>query len=252
MKAYKVAKYNVNSLKKSVCIYYSIFIAVYIFLVILSRIYNDSFATAGTELSSAIAIFIVGLNIFKENFYFMKSNNVSRKSYFLGTVLSMLPIAITMSVIDIIINRAYNLFFKCPTNYDMIFTDFSNGADITMATSNWVQGNDILTLFNTFLFQASLYLMLFALGFVITMVYYKCNKLMKTVVSISPVMLFMLFGVLVSNFPYAAQKVLEFLFYIFGITPRNVYIAILTFIILFIALVTAAYLLVRKMIIKEK
>jgi hypothetical protein len=252
MKAYKVAKYNINSLKKSVFIYYSIFIAVCIFLVILSKICYGNFGTSGTELSSAIFIFIVGLNMFKENFYFMKSNNVSRKSYFLGTVLSMLPIATLMSVIDIIINRVYSLFVKCPTNYDMIFTDFNNGVNTTLATSNWVQGNDIVTLFNTFLFQTSLYLMLFALGFVITMVYYKCNKLMKTVISISPVMLFILFSVLASNFPYAAGKLVEFLFYILGITPRNVYTAILTFIILFIALIVVAYLFVRKMIIKEK
>jgi hypothetical protein len=252
MKAYKVAKYNINSLKKSVFIYYSIFIAVCIFLVILSKIYYGNFGTSGTELSSAIFIFIVGLNMFKENFYFMKSNNVSRKGYFLGTVLSMLPIAALMSVIDIIINRAYSLFVKCPTNYDMIFTDFNNGVNTTLATSNWVQGNDIVTLFNTFLFQAALYLMLFALGFVITMVYYKCNKLMKTVISISPIMLFILFNVLVRIFPYSAQKVLEFLFYIFGIIPRNVYTAILTFIILFIALIAVSYLLIREMIIKEK
>ncbi|WP_411169355.1 hypothetical protein ACH36K_02095 [Clostridium sp. MB05] len=252
MKAYKIAKYNINSLKKSLFVYYLIFIAVCMFLVTLSKIYYGNFGTSGIELSSAIFIFIVGLNMFKENFYFMKSNNVSRKSYFLGTVLSILPIATLMSVIDIIINRVYSLFSKCPTNYDMIFTDFSNNVDITTATSNWIQGNDIVTLFNTFLFQAALYLMLFALGFVITMVYYKCNKLMKTVISISPIMLFILFGALVSIFPYAAQKVLEFLFYIFGITPRNVYTAILTFIILFIALIIAAYLLIRKMIIKEK
>lgn len=265
MKAYKIAKYNINSLKKSVFIYYSIFIAVCMFLITLSKIDGIDLEISGMDVPSAIFIFIAGLNIFKENFYFMKSNNVSRKSYFLGTVLSMPPIAVLMSVIDIVTNRVYNVFVKCPTNYDMIFTDLSNNIDIskiftglnnsfdiTVVTSNWIQGNDIVTLFNTFSFQASLYLMLFTLGFVITMIYYKCNKIMKTVVSISSVMIFILFGVLVSNFPYVAGKLREFLFYIFGIYPRNVYIAILTLIILSIALVVIAYSLIRKMTIKER
>lgn len=250
MHAKKVAKYTISSMKKSIAIFYSIFISICILLIILSKITEGNVSSSGVEMSSAIFIFIAGLNIFKENFYFTKSNNISRKSYFLGTILSMLPIAGFMSIIDIIINRIYNLFIKCPTNYDMIFTEFS-GADL-FTNVNWVQNNDIKTIFNTFLFQASVYLMLFGLGFVITMIYYKCNKLMKTVVSIAPVMLIILLNVFAFSFPFMAGKVGKFLLYILGFEPRNPYVAITTFIILFMILAAIAYSLIRKMVIKER
>ena len=250
MQAKIVAKYTVSSIKKSIMIFYSIFISICILLIILSKINGATITFSGIELSSAIFIFIAGLNLFKENFYFAKSNNITRKDYFLGTIASMLPVAGVMAIIDIVINRIFNLFISCPTNYDMIFTDFGN-VDFLINYS-WVQNNDIKTLFNTFLFQTAIYLMLFALGFVINMVYYKCNKLMKTVVSITPVMLIILFSVLVSNFHNLSMKINKFLSYIFGVNPINPYASITTFIVLFITLVAIAYLLIRKMVIKER
>jgi hypothetical protein len=250
MQAKKIAKYNISSMKKSMVIFYSIFISFCILLIILSKSSEGDVSSSGVEISSAIFIFIAGLNIFKENFYFAKSNNLSRKSYFLGTILSMLPVVGIMSIIDIVINRIYNLFINCPTNYDMIFTDLRFAGLST--NLSWVQSNNIKTLFNTFLFQASVYLMLFVLGFVINMIYYKCNKLMKTVVSIFPVMLIILFNIIAFNFPNVVQRVFKFLDYIFGINSMNPYAAITTFIILFIALAAIAYSLIRKMIIKER
>lgn len=247
----KIAKYNFSVMKKSMAIFYLIFISICVFLITISKINKGNVSFSGIEFSSAIFIFISGLNIFKENFYFAKSNNVSRKSYFLGTILSMIPVAGIMSIIDLIVNRIFNLFSKSITNYDMIFlTDFSTANSIESNT--WIQNNDIKTLLNIFLFQATAYLMLFALGFVITMIYYKCNKLMKTVVSISPIMLTLLYSVVVLNFPYVAGKVSKFLLYIFGFEPRSPYMAITTFIIFFIILAAIAYSLIRKMVIKER
>ena len=250
MQAKKIAKYNISSMKKSIIIFYSIFISICILLIIIAKSSGGNVSSSGVEMSSAIFIFIAGLNIFKENFYFAKSNNISRKSYFLGTILSMLPVAGVMSIIDMVINRIFNLFIKSPTNYDMIFTDLRFASLST--NLSWVQSNNIKTLFNTFLFQASVYLMLFVLGFVINMIYYKCNKLMKTVVSIAPVMLIILFNIFAFNFPNVVQRVFKFLDYIFGINSMNPYAAITTFIILFIALAAIAYSLIRKMVIKER
>ena len=250
MQAKKVAKYNLSVMKKSMMIFYLIFISVCILIIVLSRVNEGNVSSSGLEISSAIFIFVAGLNIFKENFYFTKSNNISRKSYFLGTILSMIPIAGIMSIIDIVINRIYNLFIESPTIYDMGFTNF-NQINF-MYTANWIQQNDIKALFETFLFQTSLYLMLFVLGFLITMIYYKCNKFMKKIISIIPVMLIILFNRCMYNNPIIAFKVSEFVQYILGINPINVYAPITTFIVSFIILAGIAYSLIRKMVIKER
>lgn len=209
MKIKSIVKYNIGSLKKSILIYYCVFIAICALSTIFAYKFNGTISSSGIELSSAIFIFVVGLNVFKENFYFIKANNLSRKSYFYGTVLSMVPISIGMSFIDLILNRIYNIFVNCPTNYDMIYTDYVNIWNY--ANNGWVQSNSLETLFNTFLFQVSVYLMVFLLGFVITMLYYKCNKLMKTVISIIPILLIIVFNVIfnmmVLNFPYLLGKI---------------------------------------------
>lgn len=254
MKVKSIVKYNLSSLKNSILIFYFIFISVCILLTMLSYKSNGTISSSGIELSSAIFIFVVGLNFFKENFYFIKANNLSRRSYFYGTILSMIPISIGMSLIDIILNRIYNIFVNCPTNYDMMYTNYINISNY--ANNGWVQSNSLGTLFNTFLFQTSVYLLVFLLGFVITMIYYKCNKLMKTIISIIPILLIIMFDmgfyIIALRFPYLTGKIAEGLFYILGILPRNVYMTISTFSIISVVLAIVSYLLIRKMTIKEK
>lgn len=254
MKVKSIVKYNLSSLKNSILIFYFIFISVCILLTMLSYKSNGTISSSGIELSSAIFIFVVGLNFFKENFYFIKANNLYRRSYFYGTILSMIPISIGMSLIDIILNRIYNIFVNCPTNYDMMYTNYINISNY--ANNGWVQSNSLGTLFNTFLFQTSVYLLVFLLGFVITMIYYKCNKLMKTIISIIPILLIIMFDmgfyIIALRFPYLTGKIAEGLFYILGILPRNVYMTISTFSIISVVLAIVSYLLIRKMTIKEK
>ena len=75
--------------------------------------------SSGIEFSSMIFLFVLGLNSFKENFYFTQANNIPRVDYFKSLAITILPIALGMSIIDLIINRVYNIFVACPTMYDM-------------------------------------------------------------------------------------------------------------------------------------
>ena len=211
MELKSIVKYNLNSLKKSILIYYSIFITVCICLVLLSNTGNVT--TSGLEISSVIFIFVVGLNSFKENFYFMKSNNVSRKDFIYGTAVSMIPVSLFMAFVDIIINRIYNIFIKCPTIYETIYTSFINNNQLSI--NNWVQNNSIETLFNAFTFQFAMCLALFSLGFLITIIYYKSNKFMKLAVSISPVSIIILLNIIM-KFPNLSRRIGMFIEIIFG------------------------------------
>lgn len=250
MKIKSIVKYNLNSLKNSIAIYYAIFITVCIFLTFLSDSSKSTVInSSGIEMSSAIFIFVIGLNSFKENFYFMKSNNASRKDFLYGTAIYMIPVALFMSFIDIIINRIYNVFIKSPTNYEMIYTNLRNSAQWSIDT--WVQNNSIETLFNTFIFQAAVYLAVFALGFLITIIYYKCNGLMKVVVSVVPVALIMILNAIGAEYPSFARSIGKFIETIFGWNTQNSYIAVLTFIVLYIILIVISRLVTRKAVIKQ-
>ena len=248
MKLKSIVKYNLNSLKNSIIIYYSIFITVCLLSAILSG--NGNISSSGLEISSVIFIFVAGLNLFKENFYFMKSNNVSRKDFLYGTALSMIPIALFMSIIDIIINRVYNIFIKCPTIYDMVYANIGSGEWYN--SIDWIQSNSIATLFNSFIFQASLCLASLALGFLITIIYYKCNKFMKIVISIAPVVLFTLLNIIGAVYTNISSNINKFLITIFGLNTHNSYAAVLTFLVSFIVFIGLARFLTRKAIIKQR
>ena len=247
MKIKSIIKYNISSLKNSIAIYYTIFITVCLASVFLSR--NANISSSGIEISSGIFLFVAGLNLFKENFYFMKSNNVSRKDFLYGTALSMIPVVLFMSFIDIIINRIYNIFMKCPTIYDMGYANIGSGE--WHNTINWVQSNSIGTLFNSFTLQVSLSLAAISLGFLITIIYYKCNKFMKVVVSIVPVAIIILLNVLITVNPNINSRMGKVIATIFGLNIRNSYVAVLTFIISFIVFISVSRLLTRKAIIKQ-
>lgn len=247
MKIKSIIKYNISSLKNSIAIYYTIFITVCLASVFLSR--NANISSSGIEISSGIFLFVAGLNLFKENFYFMKSNNVSRKDFLYGTALSMIPVVLFMSFIDIIINRIYNIFMKCPTIYDMGYANIGSGE--WHNTINWVQSNSIGTLFNSFTLQVSLSLAAISLGFLITIIYYKCNKFMKVVVSIIPIALSILISMIGTAYPNFINNINKFIATIFGVNNRNVYVATLTLIVSFIIFIAISRLLTRKAIIKQ-
>lgn len=247
MKIKSVFKYSVANMVKSIVAFYGIFISVCVLLIFLANSSGGTVSSSGVELSSAIFIFIAGLNSFKENFYFMKSNNVSRRDFLYGTILSMLPIAFVMSFIDVIINRIQNIFISSPTNYDMIYGNMRN---ITYNEFFWTQSNSIETLLNTFLFQSVVYAFAFVLGFVITILYYKSNKLTKVIISIAPVAFIILLNLIIDIYPSLLSRAVKFIQFIFGWNTLNPYAAILTFIISFISLSLIARLLTKKVVLK--
>lgn len=251
MKIKSVFKYSVANMVKSIGAFYGIFISVCILLIFLANSSGGSVRSSGVELSSAIFIFIVGLNSFKENFYFMKGNNVSRRDFLYGTMLSMIPIAFVMSFIDVIINRIQNVFITSPTNYDMIYGNARTLDLLTEVNKGiWIQSNSIETLLNTFLFQGAVYAFSFALGFVITILYYKSNKLTKVIISVVPVAFIVLLNLISDIYPSILSGAVEFIQFIFGWNTLNPYAAILTFIISFISLSLIARILTKRVVLK--
>ena len=248
MKSLKIAKMNIEGIMKSGIIYYSIFICIIIGLIAVS---DGRSTMSGMELSTVIFIFVCGLNSFKSNFYFAKSNGISRKTFIKGLLISIIPIALVMSIIDIIINRINNIFIKNPTLYDMSYGNLLGDVG-RIHEGVWIQSNSLATIFNTILFQFSLCLLAYVVGIVINMIYYRSNKYLKVLVSVIPVV-FIIFN---ANFstknPGLTMRINEFLDYIFGFNPSNVFACITTFLVLVVILSGVAFLLIRKAIIKER
>lgn len=248
MKSLKIAKMNIEGIMKATIIYYFIFVCVIIALIAIS---SGIITISGVEISTAIFLFVCGLNSFKSNFYFAKSNGISRKTFIKGLLISSVPIALVMSIIDIIINRINNIFIKNPTLYDISYGELV-GHIGSVYEDNWIQSNSLVTIFNTILFQFSLCLLAYVIGIVINMIYYRANKYVKVLVSAIPVALIILKGNLSMRNPSLTLRINEFTDYIFGFNPSNVFACIKTFLVFTVVLSAIAFLLIRKATIKER
>ena len=245
MNSYKLAKYNIKSSLKSIIIFYCIFISVIILISITSG-KNSRFS--GIEISSMIFLFVLGLNSFKENFYFSQANNIPRIDYLKSIVITILPIALVMSILDIILNRIYNIFAVAPTIYDLFYGDFPRVYDYAGV---WIQNNSIQILIGTVTFLIALYILAFAIGLLITMIFYKCNKTMRILIFLSPIVIEAILGSVIYRFPQFGEKSGAFIDNILGISTQNSYICAITFICLFIITMCFVYMIVRRVVIKK-
>ena len=251
MKSLKIAKINFENIMKSAILYYSMFIFIFLVLCIINYTSGLQGTMSGIEFVTIIFLFISGLNSFKSNFYFAKSNGISRKTFIKGLLISSLPIALVVSILDITINRINNIFIKNPTLYDMTYGSLL-GNMANVFNDSWVQSNSFATIINTFLFQFSFCLLAYVVGIVINMIYYRSNKYVKVLVSVAPVMLIIFNTTLSIRNPRLAMKLNEFIDYIFGFDPLNVFACITTFLIITVILSGIAFLLIRKAVIKER
>ena len=250
MKSLKVARMNIEGVMKSAIIYYGAFI--FILMVLISLyIFGGRVTMSGIEISTIIFLFVCGLNSFKSNFYFAKSNGISRKTFIKGLLISSIPIALVMSLIDIIINRINNIFIKNPTLYDVSYGNLLGDVG-RVYEGSWVQSNSLATIFNTILFQFSLCLLAYVVGIVINMIYYRSNKYVKVLVSVIPVAFIMFSGNFSIRNSGLTIRVKEFFDYIFGFNPVNVFACVSTFLVLTVVLWGIAFLLIRKAVIKER
>ncbi|MBU3217026.1 hypothetical protein LL033_02410 [Clostridium estertheticum] len=244
MTSYKLAKYNIKSSLKSIIIYYCIFIGALTGKKMMSQYSGVSSSTSGLEILSVVLLFVLGLNFFRENFYFTQANNILRRDYFKATAMAILAIGITMSILDVAINRMYNTFMENYMMYDIIYSKVSRSS----TSEVWIQSNSIQTLFRTVTFLFAFYIAAFGVGLLTTMIYYKCNKTMKVLVSLIPIAVY---GIVSRNDFELGEKIKDFIGDLLGIEIRNSYMAVITFICLFIITMCFVYMIVRRAVVKK-
>jgi len=240
-KSLKVFKFQLKESIKPTIIFYGIFLFVMLTLVYLSENTNGSVSSSGIELSTAIFLFVCGLNSFKSQFYLAQGNNISRKSFLKGTVLYGFAFSGILPVVDIIINRGFNLVIPCPMNYDMMYGSIRT-MSFTQGMSSFVVNNSIQTLMGTYMFTTAAYVFVFMLGLVMTMLMFKLNKIGKLIFWGSGAVLF-IYTNLVSLIP---NSFWVFVQNAFGWNTRNPYAGVLSLILLSFVLILGQYLLIRK------
>lgn len=170
---FKVFKYQIHDFWKAVIIFYSIIVSILFAITALVSKNTENVSFGGFEIVTAIFLFVAGLNCFKANFKFMLANNVSRKGFYLGNTIALISVAAFMALLDAILNIVVGLNLPYESVVMQLYKNNS--------------------FFAGFLWSFGLYSLFVCLGWLITMLYYSCNKLMKTVISIIPILVIALF-----------------------------------------------------------
>lgn len=230
---FKVSKYQMRDIRKGFIIFYTIIFAISITSVIVSSSLQGNVSFEGFGISTAIFIFITGLNCFKGNFKFLHINNVSRKRFYVANIITLATVSAIMALIDIILSNILNLM----VSYSDIFNEFYRTNSI----------------FANFLWSFTFFVFLAYLGWFITMIYYRCDKLMKTIVSLSPVFLIIIITFINSITDIGLWgKIVNIFGRILGLSDGSKpYIAVMSFVIGSVGVLLLDNLLIRKIPIRD-
>ncbi len=247
----KVAtKYQINEYIKSIKIFYLVVILVIALFGILTVFSSstDFISGGGNEGSAIIFLFILGLNSFKETFLLMLQNGTTRKSMFIGRLITILATSAFMAVVDRFIVNVGGLLndvsdrFQITGMYEKMFYERSESLHIVVMNLEAI------------LITIGIYVAAMVAGYFITTAYYRMSKMLKIAVSIGvPTSLMILLPVLDAAVfeGKVAVALNKFFGYVFGGKTGNPYNLLLTCALFTVVAVGLSWLLVRKAVEKN-
>lgn len=241
-------RYQMKDHKTAILVYYLIIFLIYI---VAEGILCFIFPAAGTESSmngnevtSLIFLFVIGLCTFKETFLFSLQNGICRKTLFCAKLLTMASVAALISVIDavvLLIDRGFsslaNPEMTAYSLYGLLY-GAPDSQSIAMLVPN---------LFLEFL----LALAVMAVGYFITVLFYRLNKLGKILVGAGvPVLWFIILPLLDIRFFNMSISISTGRLMMFAVkSPSHL---IISSILIFAVFCAAAFLLMRRAVVKRQ
>ncbi|QNU67981.1 hypothetical protein EHE19_005935 [Ruminiclostridium herbifermentans] len=244
MRLKSVVKYNLYDIRYGVMVYYIVIAALMGLLIFmrqtgLVRIGTSGFVS-GAE-ASAIFLFVCGLNSFKQIYLYLSTNGITRKTQFYGFLISSVIISAGMAFIDTASTNIINIFMNYRPMFYQLFNQFT------------VESSQFLITIMSFLWNATVNLLAFVIGYLITTLYYRMSKILKIIVSVGVPSFFIIGFPMLASYLYKIGYINEFTAAIkFLIDGNGNPIVNVIIIVLEIAIVAGlSYLLVRKAPVKE-
>lgn len=246
MRLKSVVKYNINDIKYGVMIYYVVIAAIMALLTVMlaegsANISNDNIGFVSGAEASAIFLFVCGLNSFKQNYLYLSTNGITRKAQFFGFLISSVIIAAVMAAIDTATTNILNIFLDYRPMFYQIYKAYT------------AESSQLINTVMDFIWSIVVYLFALVIGYFITTLYYRMSKMLKIVVSVGVPALFMIgspiLTIYLAEMGYMDKfyKVIAFL----GYGNGNPAIAVIITLIETAVVAGLAYLLVRRIPVKE-
>jgi len=250
MKIKTAFRYQAEDNKKAVLVYYLVVLVTFFGMYVLSLLVGNEGTMSGNnafEMITAIFLFICGLCAFKESFGMAIQNGVSRKSLFVSRLAVMGAISGGLAVIDVLLSFVFGFLAR--------FNDrFFYEAMFTLLYDRRIQEiGTVQKVFEMLLFNIALYLAASAVGYFITILYYRLNTAGKIAVSIGVPALFIIGPSVDFSLTGGTitQRVLDLIAYAMGGPNENVYITIGVAVAICALFSLCAWLLMRRAVVKD-
>ena len=239
----KMLKYQIYDSRKSLLIYAFVMIVLFTVSGILAASDADYFAMSGTELSTFIFFFVVGICIYKEHWLMGMQNGIPRAQFFKSCLSVGIFFGIIGSLFDLLLTKIFKGIFSGLSNFDiesfieMLYYEYFDGlSSFSSAAVNII-------------FSFMSIVTLFLMGMLIAAIYCRIPKKMKTAFAIAlPISIFVVLPILATFFPGLSTKAIITFLRIMGLTEgaQNPLTGCVTMVILCIILALGCYGLLRK------
>lgn len=187
----------------------------------------------GQEIFAGFLLFIVGLTSFKYNLELTQFLNISRKKFFMANILALVVIALCMTIIEKSIGVVVD---------KLTLIDYHSAFNIFYADYSFV---------SSFLWLLSYFITASSFGWLVGMLYYRSNRIVRVLIWISPVIVVNVFLRLVRYYNINTGDLVERLFGFSGDRSGNQYVAVLTAVVFVAVCLALNYLTIRRTVIKS-
>lgn len=244
MKLKQTMRYHLHDFTRASIIYYLVIASLILLSFILKAALSlEHFTLGGLDSSSAIFLFVLGLNAFKSQFGLFIQNGISRRTLVVDFLLSALLISFGVALVDNILP----LLLRTSLNYSSVF----------MSTYYPMKTYAFSITGLAWTMLANMAAM--CCGFFLTTLFYRMNKPLKVLVSAGiPLLIFVglpLAEVFIPSFNFY-QSALKFYLWamgmsFFGIGAVSPLRALVSLSVVSVVMAALAYLLVRRATLKE-
>ncbi len=164
-------KYQISNTMKVVAIYYAVIVTLAIIGISITSIVGNVKVDDASSSSTIVLLFIIGLAMFKDNFYFFQQNSVSRKTQIYSFAVTTLAVSAILAVIDMSIAG-------------VVFNLFNGIGSVFQLLTRYLNVSEFMKYVYIFIWQFFMYLICIMTGFFISISYYRMSKWIKVVVSV--------------------------------------------------------------------
>jgi len=250
MKLKSSIRYQLVSNRITVSIYYLIILAIYIFFTTVTVFAGEG--NMSSMGSTMVFIFVLGVTTFRETTEMMLQNGVSRKTMFIAHLFTGAIISAFMAVIDrILLLASRGILDSLNEQVNVRGASTNTMFEALYSTQN---SNAAIQMFKEVCFDFFLTFAFFAIGYFIAIMFYRLNKLGKTLVGAgAPSILFIILPIINWAFPHLriAENIINFIDSAFGLSAGNPAMGMLTFTIIFVMFSAFAWLLLRRLALRK-